>query len=60
MTIDKAIKILKTGPPESSSISDEDEEVAGHMAIGALERVKAKRLHFEVDIDRLLPGETKE
>lgn len=59
MRIDRAIKILETGPPESSRISDADEEAAGRLAIEALKRYQLQRQFPDNVIWETLPGETK-
>lgn len=58
MKLERAIEIMQTGPPESSSISDEDEEAAANIAIEAMKRLKEHREeHIDIGF-RYLPGET--
>jgi len=60
MKLDIAIKTLKDHLAFDDPPIEEDRRAAVLLGIEALKRVKAKRLHFEVDIDRLLSGETKD
>ena len=69
MNIGKAIEVLeaefqtsieKNEPSNPNLYSKSPVLAAIKLGIEALKRVKAKRLHFEVDIDRLLTGETRE
>jgi len=60
MKLDEAIKENEATVVNKSAYLLPSEIVAIKMSIDALKRIKAKRLHFEVDIDRLLTGETRE
>jgi len=60
MKITRALEVLQTKQPESSDISDEDEEAAANLAIEALKRVKNNRGNGFPVLETPLPGETKE
>lgn len=54
------MEIMQTGPPESSSISAEDEEAAANLAIEAMQRLQVGRLNPGTHWNDPLPGETKD
>jgi len=58
MTIDEAIEVLESFFVKGLAQPGKDIWEASKLGIEALKRIKAKRLHFEVDIDRPLSGET--
>jgi len=58
MKLDKAIEILSSDNRDNFTASEI--RTAEKIGADAIKRVKAKRLHFEVDINRLLTGETRE
>lgn len=60
MKLDRAMEIMQTGPPESSSISAEDEEAAANLAIEAMQRLQVGRLNPGTHWNDPLPGETKD
>lgn len=59
ITIDEAIKVFKSEQKHGIIDNMDDWNNAIKLGIEAFKRIKAKRLHFEVDIDRLLTGESK-
>jgi len=60
MRIDEAITNLSIQIEGKHPLAQKHQAEAIQLGIGALKLVKAKRLHFEVDINRPLPGETKD
>ena len=58
--LDRAIELLGLTVNHTVEGSLEEWKEAVKLGNEALKRIKAKRLHFEVDIDRLLTGEAKE
>jgi len=57
ITIDKAIQNLEEITAQGIFFKGGERDEAIRLGVEALKRIKAKRLHFEVDIDRLLTGE---
>jgi len=60
MKLTRAIEIMETKPPESASISDEDEEKAANLAIQAMKRFRNLRAAGHYVGMPLLKGETSE